>query len=133
MIGMRQRQATRLAVAGALMVASLFFHGRAHAQGFPDDVFAIDRFGNVNTPGETWDATVRITNPGTTGLRAWGTHVETNGATTETTFQRATLSTSELGVLTGKCGDIADNGSGFGVCKCGEEPGDGTSSGTDRS
>jgi hypothetical protein len=92
-------------------------------------VFKIEHFANVNTPGVSEDATVRITNPGSTGLRAWGTHVEVPGGSvgnfiTETPFQNATLSDAELSVLADKCGDIQDNGSGFGVCTCPEETND---------
>lgn len=58
-------------------------------------------------------------------LIAWATHVQLPGegatAVTETPFEKATLSSQELGVLTEKCGDIQDNGSGHGVCSCGSE------------
>jgi hypothetical protein len=60
-------------------------------------------------------------------LIAWATHVQTptsssTGVVTETAFEDATLSAAELGVLTEKCTDIGDNGSGHGVCSCGVEP-----------
>lgn len=58
-------------------------------------------------------------------LIAWATHVQWSGsggtAVTETPFEKATLSSPELGVLTEKCGDIQDNGSGHGICSCGDE------------
>ena len=63
----------------------------------------------------------------TPALIAWATHVQTptsssTGVVTETAFEDATLSAAELGVLTEKCTDIGDNGSGHGVCSCGVEP-----------
>lgn len=122
MFRMRHRRAKLSAIASTVVLAGVFFCGPVHAQGFPTDVFQIDRFANVHWSKPSVDATVRITNPGSTGLRAWGTHVENTGSATETAFQQATLSSAELGVLTEKCGDIADNGSGFGRCSCGDEP-----------
>jgi hypothetical protein len=62
----------------------------------------------------------------TPALIAWGTHVQDSRAITETAFERATLSTQELAVLSDLCGDIRDNGSGHGVCRCGVEPNDGS-------
>jgi hypothetical protein len=106
-------------MAGTLVLAGLFAPGLAGAQALPADVFKIERFAHVNTPNVSDDATVRITNPGSTGLRAWGTHAEGSGVITETPFQDATLSSSELGALTEKCGGIVDNGSGHGICTCG--------------
>ncbi|HLK09762.1 MAG TPA: hypothetical protein VKW76_00095 [Candidatus Binatia bacterium] len=114
---------TAAAVTGALLVAALCSTRVARAQSLPADVFKIEHFANVNVPGVSADATVRIANPGNTGLRAWGTHVEMPGPgivfVTETPFQDATLGDAELGVLKDKCGDIFDNGSGHGVCTCG--------------
>lgn len=131
MFHMRHRRATRRAAAGTVVLAGVFSCALVHAQGFPADVFQIDHFANLHASKPSCDATVRITNPGSTGLRAWGTHVEGSGAVTETAFQQATLSSAELGVLTEKCGDIADNGSGFGRCSCGDEPAEaGTPTGT---
>jgi len=127
---MLRRVTTRAAAAGTVVLASLFSTGVVGAQVPPADVFKIEHFANVNTPGACDDTTVRITNPGT-GLRAWGTHVEVpfgsaEGAfieegvfITETAFEDATLSSAELSVLADKCGDINDNGSGHGVCTCG--------------
>jgi hypothetical protein len=116
---MLHRLTIRAAMAGALVLAGLLAPGLAGAQALPADVFKIERFAHVNSPNVSDDATVRITNPGSTGLRAWGTHAEGAGVITETPFQDATLSSSELGVLTEKCGGIVDNGSGHGICGCG--------------
>jgi hypothetical protein len=61
-------------------------------------------------------------------LISWATHVQRPGSgasvITETAFEKATLSSSEIGVLTEKCGDIQDNGSGHGICSCGAEEAD---------
>jgi hypothetical protein len=62
-------------------------------------------------------------------LLSWATHVQrpsssSSGVVTETAFQGATLSTTELSVLQDKCSDIIDNGSGHGICACGQEPQD---------
>jgi hypothetical protein len=55
-----------------------------------------------------------------TGIRAWGTHIQAPGDfVTETEFVDSTLSTGELNLLKNKCGSILNNGSGFGVCTCG--------------
>jgi hypothetical protein len=55
------------------------------------------------------------------GMLAWGTkiHVPTVGGTfqTETRFEAATLSASELSRLGTLCTFIAANGSGFGICR----------------
>jgi hypothetical protein len=56
------------------------------------------------------------------GMRAWGTTLHalpTAGtyALTETEFSPAVLSASELAELTGECGNIQTNGSGFGICR----------------
>ena len=62
-------------------------------------------------------------NPGkptpVTGIRAWGTHIQTAGAVTETEFTDSTLSAGELTLLKNRCNSILNNGSGFGVCTCG--------------
>jgi hypothetical protein len=57
----------------------------------------------------------------TPSLLAWGTHVQSNDNVTETAFTPATLSAGELASIAGRCGDIADNGSGHGVCSCRSE------------
>lgn len=60
--------------------------------------------------------------PGTlaAGLRAWGTtlHALPSGAPalTETEFAPATLSSAELSTISGFCGFIQADGSGFGIC-----------------
>ena len=53
------------------------------------------------------------------GIRAWGTHIQNDGSTTETEFTDSTLSTGELNLLKSKCSSIQSNGSGFGICRCG--------------
>jgi hypothetical protein len=53
------------------------------------------------------------------GTVAWGTTLHPQGAasiTTETPFTPATLSAGELASITGRCGSILGNGSGFGIC-----------------
>jgi hypothetical protein len=60
-----------------------------------------------------------------TGLLAWGTTlhaapaalVVTPPSVTETAFTPATLSAAELTRITGLCGFIQSNGSGFGICR----------------
>jgi hypothetical protein len=63
------------------------------------------------------------------GMRAWGTTLHQNTAstdtqpsvarydTTETPFSQASLSSSELTRITSTCGFIQSNGSGFGICR----------------
>jgi len=58
----------------------------------------------------------------TTGIRAWGTHIQAAGLT-ETEFTDSTLSAGELNLLKNKCSSILSNGSGFGVCTCGNTGG----------
>jgi hypothetical protein len=54
------------------------------------------------------------------GIRAWGTHIQQPGGfVTETEFVDSTLSTGELNLLKNRCAAIQSNGSGFGVCTCG--------------
>jgi hypothetical protein len=56
------------------------------------------------------------------GIRAWATHIQNGGTVvTETEFSDSTLSAGELSQLVGKCKAILNNGSGFGVCRCGVE------------
>jgi hypothetical protein len=53
------------------------------------------------------------------GTVAWGTTLHPQGATnitTETSFTPANLTTDELASITGRCGAILGNGSGFGIC-----------------
>jgi hypothetical protein len=56
----------------------------------------------------------------TPDLRAWSTHTpgynSSDGSTTEAEFQDSTLSTSELNSLQEQCTNIAENGSGAGIC-----------------
>jgi hypothetical protein len=49
-------------------------------------------------------------------LRAWSTHLQTDGNTTEDEFQDATLSSGELDSLQEECFGIANTGSGVGIC-----------------
>jgi hypothetical protein len=57
------------------------------------------------------------------GLLAWGTTIHAAPTTpasfsvTETAFTPATLSAAELTRITGLCGFIQSNGSGFGICR----------------
>jgi|HubBroStandDraft_6_1064221.scaffolds.fasta_scaffold392098_1 hypothetical protein len=53
------------------------------------------------------------------GVRAWGTHIQTGGAVTETEFLDATLSAGELANLGPVCSSILLEGSGAGSCSCG--------------
>jgi len=54
------------------------------------------------------------------GVRAWGTHIQnTNFTLTETTYQDATLSNSELYNLGAECYAVQLVGSGAGICSCG--------------
>lgn len=67
------------------------------------------------------------TNTFAPGIAAWGTTIHalpvtpatpaTTYGTTETAFTRATLSVAEVNRLTGLCGFIQTNGSGFGICR----------------
>jgi hypothetical protein len=54
----------------------------------------------------------------TSGIRAWGTHIQNGVAVTETEFLDSTLSAGELALLKNKCSSIQSNGSGFGLCNC---------------
>jgi len=53
------------------------------------------------------------------GLRAWATHLNGPGLTTETEFQDSGLSAVELSRLAAECKAIQLVGSGKGVCSCG--------------
>jgi hypothetical protein len=53
------------------------------------------------------------------GIRAWATHIQNDGSTTETEFSDSTLSAGEMNHLASTCKGIFNNGSGFGVCSCG--------------
>jgi len=58
----------------------------------------------------------------TAGLRGWSTHVQSDGITeTETTSQDATLSAAEVTRLQNECHAIQLDGSGHGLCYCGDE------------
>jgi hypothetical protein len=134
--GLRSLSATACAVA----LAGLCAAGSVRAQGLPADVLKIDRFASLGVPWvEDLDGSIRISNPGSPTLRAWGTHIEVTNTSTEdaftseTAFQDTPLSSAELDELTERCGDIFDNGSGAGRCSCRREDGvreDGTSRGT---
>ena len=101
-----------------------------------------DLISNTLTPGVPTSVTVKLlaTIPGpggacnpssptfptlVRGMRAWATtlHLNTSGSPaagyqeTETPFSFAELSDTELSKLTGFCGFIQANGSGFGLCK----------------
>lgn len=109
-------------VAVALVV--LCATARGHAQALPAGVLSMDRFARRWLPTETsLDGEIHVINPGSVGLKAWGTHVEVTAPSwdifvTETPFQDATLSAAELDELTGRCAAIVDNGSGAGRCHC---------------
>jgi len=82
----------------------------------------------TKTPGPVGSS--KVCDPGslalvpTPALRAWGTHVDDTGAITETEFQRAALSTTELQVLEIGCTIITGAlippglGSSHGTCDC---------------
>jgi hypothetical protein len=53
------------------------------------------------------------------GIRAWATHIQSTGVTTETAFSDATLSAGELNRLGQQCAFIVNEGSGAGICQCG--------------
>ena len=55
------------------------------------------------------------------GIRAWATHIQASGATTETAFSDATLSVGEFNNLIDQCVFIFDEGSGAGQCGCGAD------------
>jgi len=133
-----RRLTTPSVVAGILLLAGLTRPDLTVGQALPTDVLKIDRFTTQLTPD--WadlGGAVRITNPGNPGLRAWGSHVEITidsaqeAFVTETQFQDATLSSAELDELTGRCGDIVDNGSGSGRCRCRQEEDDSSSDSID--
>ncbi|HXJ34109.1 MAG TPA: hypothetical protein VMS22_08710 [Candidatus Eisenbacteria bacterium] len=123
------RRLTNLSVVpGAIALATLAGAGHVRAQTLPTDVFKMDRFTRSTTSAaKDLDGSVRISNPGSAGLRAWAAHPEGSDGdgkalfTTETPFQDAALTAAELDDLTEKCGDILDNGSGAGQCRCEEE------------
>ncbi len=52
------------------------------------------------------------------GIRAWATHLQNDGSTTETEFTDSTLSAGEMKRLASRCGAIINNGSLFGQCVC---------------
>jgi hypothetical protein len=54
----------------------------------------------------------------TAGLRAWATHLQPGGVTTETASQDATLSAAEVKRLQAECFGIQLDGSGKGQCYC---------------
>jgi len=55
----------------------------------------------------------------TPNLREWVTHIQNNGAITETEFSDSTLGATELANLQAQCSFIGILGSGFGICSCG--------------
>jgi len=101
----------------------------------PDGLLTLSVDGNLtnnsNTPGALTSGTVKIIsstgaptcNPAkivpTPAVRAWGTHIQTNGVLTETDAQDATLSSSEVSHLASLCNSIIKNSSGYGICTCG--------------
>jgi hypothetical protein len=81
---------------------------------------------NPGTVGQTdpFNGGIAIGQPLVGGLAAWGTTLHANTSTspvtysvTETPFDKATLSASELSRITGLCANILQNGSGSGTCK----------------
>src|ERR1039457_1084925 len=86
---------------------------------------------NSNTPGALNNGTIKIVsstgsptcNPSkpvpTATVRAWGTHIQTNGVLTESAALDAPLSTNEVTKLGALCGSIMRNSSGYGICTCG--------------
>jgi len=99
--------------------------------------------GNTLTPGVPTAVVVKLlatsgpacnaatagtgTNTFSLGIAAWGTSIHalpvtpgspaTTFGITENRFVPATLSTAEVNRITGLCGFIQSNGSGFGICK----------------
>src|ERR1039458_8611217 len=85
----------------------------------PDGLLTLSVDGNLtsnsNTPGSLTSGTIKIIssagaptcNPAkivpTPAVRAWGTHIQTNGVLTETIAQDATLSSSEVNHLAAMC------------------------------
>ncbi|MGA2588887.1 MAG: hypothetical protein ABSH32_03135 [Bryobacteraceae bacterium] len=59
----------------------------------------------------------------TPAVRGWGTHIQIPTGfgpyVTETDFQDATLSSTEVSHLASLCKSILDNASGYGICTCG--------------
>jgi hypothetical protein len=55
----------------------------------------------------------------TADLRAWATHIQANGGTSEEEFADATLTQNELNHLQEACFGLRQLGSGKGVCSCG--------------
>jgi hypothetical protein len=55
----------------------------------------------------------------TPDVRAWATHIQANGGTTEEEFADATLTQTELNGLQQTCFGLRQLGSGKGVCSCG--------------
>jgi hypothetical protein len=53
------------------------------------------------------------------GIQAWATHIQNSGSVTETGFSQIGLSSGELGELGAKCAGIKLDGSGAGICYCG--------------
>ena len=66
--------------------------------------------------GKTPSGTYALNIVPTPDLRAWSSHLQTGGFTTEDEFQDATLSSGELKSLQEECYGIANVGSGFGIC-----------------
>jgi hypothetical protein len=81
----------------------------------------------VSTAGGACNAATASATALASGLAAWGTSLHALPLTpgspagtygvTETAFTPATLSTAELTRITGLCGFIQTDGSGFGICK----------------
>jgi hypothetical protein len=55
----------------------------------------------------------------TPNLRAWVTHIQNNGAITETESSDSTLGATELANLQAQCSFVNILGSGQGICSCG--------------
>jgi hypothetical protein len=52
-------------------------------------------------------------------VRAWATHIQANGQTSESQFSDSTLTQTELNHLQDTCFQLRQLGSGKGVCTCG--------------
>lgn len=83
--------------------------------------------GAPNVGGKTCDPTGGASLSGgfknnikpTADLRAWATHIQANGGTSEEEFADATLTQTELNGLQETCFGLRQLGSGKGVCSCG--------------
>jgi hypothetical protein len=87
-----------------------------------DDLTANPLTGNVVFSGVIKILGISLSKSGGTlgpGIRAWATHIQASGVTTETAFPDATLSAGEFEQLLQQCSFVQQEGSGAGQCGCG--------------